>query len=454
MTLTNARAGLETLREHRGSFGSLDLQTGTAALGGELARMGLAAAIEHGSPSVIFRWLERSRAQAFRFPPVRPGSDEETTAAVAELRQLSVQVRTGELAGRRESGARRRCAELERTIRAKGWLEDGAGEYQAEAGFAEVRAGLAAAGSVLVSFLTDHDRLRALVVSAKAARLVELGALSTVVESAARLHGDLDALCGRRLPAGLERVVRDSLARQLEVLTEQLLAPLRSLLGDADVVVVPTGALSTLPWGLLPDLRGRPVTVTPSATAWLTAHRHPAGPPGTQLLVAGPNLEHADKELAQLAEIYPESTVLGGTGATVAATLDGIRGRTIVHVAAHGHHERENVLFSRLDLADGPLMAYDIHQLGAAPDHVVLSSCDVGRAEVRTGDEILGFTAALLYSGSRTVVSSVARVDDHAAVGVMAAYHRSIHSGQSPARALADASLTAPLMPLVCFGYG
>ncbi len=38
-----------------------------------------------------------------------------------------------------------------------------------------------------------------------------------------------------------------------------------------------------------------------------------------------------------------------------------------------------------LDLADGPLMAYDIQQLTAAPRHVVLSSCDVGRTVVRPG---------------------------------------------------------------------
>jgi CHAT domain-containing protein len=82
----------------------------------------------------------------------------------------------------------------------------------------------------------------------------------------------------------------------------------------------------------------------------------------------------------------------------------------------------------------------------------VLSSCDVGQTVVRNGDEILGFTAALLYSGTRTVVSSVASVDDDAAVGVMAAYHRGLVNGQRPARALADATATQPMMPFVCFG--
>ncbi len=94
----------------------------------------------------------------------------------------------------------------------------------------------------------------------------------------------------------------------------------------------------------------------------------------------------------------------------MSATLQALDGAPLAHLAAHGHHDRENFLFSRLDLADGPLMAYDIQQLTAAPRHVILSACDVGRTVVRPGEEILGFTAALLYIGTATVISSVTRV--------------------------------------------
>jgi CHAT domain-containing protein len=163
---------------------------------------------------------------------------------------------------------------------------------------------------------------------------------------------------------------------------------------------------------------------------------------------------YADPEITAIAKLYPDSTVLTGVRATVAAALPALAGRTVAHVAAHGHHDQENVLFSRLDLADGPLMAYDIQQLGAAPDHVVLSSCDVGRMVVRTGDEILGFTAALLYSGTRTVVSSVARVPDDAVTDVMYAYHRALSNGVPSPRALADCTADGSLIPFVCFGAG
>ncbi|RKT54831.1 CHAT domain-containing protein [Saccharothrix australiensis] len=452
-TFAEARAGLALLREHRGRFGSLDLQTGTTSLGGELARAGLAAALENGRPEVVYRWLERSRAQAFRFPPVRTPADEHTVDAVAELRQLAREARAAELKGSQDTDALRRARQLEREIRAKGWRTDGVGGRSAEVGFGEVKAELADADSVLVSFLVDGGRLLAQVVGDRRADLLGLGGTAAVFEAIARLRSDLDAACGRRLHPALEQVIHTSIRRQLGVLSEHLLDPLLPAIGDHNVVLVPTGALSAMPWGLLDALRGRPVTVTPSPSAWVSAKRttRPAGP---VLLVGGPNLKHSSDEVRRLARIYPDSTVLDGDDATVDNALAAVNRSSLAHFASHGHHEQENVLFSRLDLVDGPLMAHDVHQLAAVPDHVVLSSCDIGQAVVRAGDEILGFTAALLYSGSRTVVSSVARVDDEAAVEVMTAYHRALARGVPPGEALADATRSEPLMPFVCHGWG
>jgi hypothetical protein len=454
-TFANARAGLNRLSAHRVQFGSLDMQTGAASLGEELARAGLAAALETADPTVVFRWLERSRAKAFQASPVRTPADERTLDAVAELRHLAHEARTAELAGRSAAQARRRCLALERKIRARDWQTGGGGGYHAGAAIPDVAAELSAAGSVMISFLPGKDRLKALVAAQDRLTLIDLGEPATIAEAQARLHSDLDTLCGRRLPHTIDQVVRASLRWQLAVLTDQLLAPLTSTIGDLDVVIVPSGTLSAVPWGLLPPLRGRPVTVAPSPSAWYSARLGAVqdGPPsGKALIVAGPALDHASDEADRVSVIYPECTLLSGREATVGSTLGALGNAPIAHFAAHGHHEPENVLFSRLDLVDGPLMAYDVHQLAAAPRHAVLSACDVGRSVVRTGDEILGFTAALLYCGSRTVVSSVARVDDRAAVDVMCAYHRALARGVPASRALADATQGESLIPFVCFG--
>src|ERR1700677_362462 len=157
-----------------------------------------------------------------------------------------------------------------------------------------------------------------------------------------------------------------------------------------------------------------------------------------------------------VAKLYPGCRPLLAEKTTVGAVLQALDGVPVAHLATHGHHDREKALFSRLDLADGPLMAYDIQRLAAAPRHVVLSSCDAGRTVMRPGEETLGFTAALLYTGTATVISSVTRVADETAAAVMTSYHRLLTAGTAPApaAALAQAALTEQFSPFVCFGSG
>jgi tetratricopeptide (TPR) repeat protein len=452
------RAGLALVHARRGRLGSIDLQTGTAALGADLAAGGLRLALDRGSAPLVFAWLERSRAQAFLVRPVRPPADPRAAAALAELRQLSRLIRNAELTGHRDPAVVARHAQLQREIREHSWQIGGFGETIPQASLGEVRTALAESGQQLVAVLARGRQLHAVLLGGGPARLVRLGDTETVTEAARRLSADLDTIAGRRPPARLAAVISQSIRQQTAVLSAQLIDPLRRWLGGDGVVLVVGGALAGIPWSLLPGLCGRPVTVCPSASAWLAAWRRgQAATPGTAhppVLVAGPDLQHAPTEVAEIAKIYPGCQPLVAGKATVAATLRSLDGAPIAHLAAHGHHDRENVLFSRLDLADGPLMAYDIERLAAAPRQVILSACDVGRTVVRPGDEVLGFTAALLYAGTATVISSVTRVSDDAAVAVMTAYHRALRAGARPAAALAEAAGAEPLSPFVCFGSG
>ena len=457
--LTELRNGLALLRAHRGRLGSVDLQTGAAALGADLAAAGLRQALDRGSARLVFGWLERSRAQAFRARPVRPPADARTAEIVAELRQLGYLIRSAELNGTRDPAAIARRARLQREVRELSWQAVGRGEATGRAGVDQVSAALGASGQRLVSILARDGELSAVVLTGKSVHLIRLGDFTAAAEAARRLGADLDTLAEGRLPARLEAVVTDSVRHQTEVLTAEVVAPVRRLLGDAGLVIVPVGPLACVPWNLLPELRGRPVTVCPSASSWLAAwRRRPASEPVPDrmppLLVAGPGLTQAAVEVAAIARIYPGARPLLGESASVSATLLGLDGCPLAHLAAHGHDERENFLFSRLDLADGPLMAYDVQQLAAPPGQVILSACDVGRSVVRPGEELLGFTAALLYIGTATVISSVARVADDAAVGIMTAYHERLSTGARPAVALAEAAAADPFSPFVCFGSG
>ncbi|MFG1706271.1 CHAT domain-containing protein [Nonomuraea sp. M3C6] len=456
--LRRVRSGLALIHSHRGTLGSLDMLTGVTALGADLAACGLATALAGGSARHVFAWSERCRAQAFRYRPPHAPEDERTAEALAELRQLAQRMHADEAAGQRRPELRRRCLELEQLIRERGWQLPGVGAGLALASTSAVEAALAADDYAMVSLLNVDGTLLALTLGRGRCRLYELSAYEPVAEAARRLAGDLNAQAGRILRPAMKAVIEASVRRQLGIIADAVIAPLtQALSGVRGIVLVPTMALSAVPWGLLPELRGRPLVVVPSALVWLSARRarspyEPDG--GSSVLVAGPDLDHAETEIERLGAVHPKAKRLRGGLATVSATLEALDGASFAHFAAHGHHERENVLFSRLDLADGPLMAYDLERLGQAPGHVVLSACDVGQAVVRAGDELLGFTAALLYLGTSTVISSLTRVPDQVAEQIMMAYHRDVARGASPADALASASADEPAATFVCFGAG
>jgi tetratricopeptide (TPR) repeat protein len=451
-------AGMAALHRHRSQLGCLDMQTGAAVHGQDLARAGLAAALASGSPAAVYRWSERARAQALLLPRVRPPDDPVAAAALEELRQVRYTLRAAELVGRPADSLRSRVAALQRIVREHSWSTPGdrtAGRPTLVS-FAEVKDQLA--DRAMVTYLRDGAALRALVVVGGSASLLPMGGYAAAEEAVLRLRADLDAQAGRMMPSQLAGAVATATRRDAGRLAATVLDPLLGLVGDRDLVVVPTGILMTVPWSVLPGCVGRPVTVAPSATTWLGAVRRlgaggPGGRTGT-LLVAGPGNARGEAEVRTIAALLPRARVLTGADATPAATLAMLDGVAVGHFAAHGRLQSENALFSTLELAEGPLLGYDLRRVAGTPPMVVLSSCDLGLTDVRPGDENLGMVTALLSAGSATVVASVGRVADEAAMTVMVGYHRAIAAGQAPAAALASAVPPDLLAGFVCFGAG
>jgi CHAT domain-containing protein len=203
-----------------------------------------------------------------------------------------------------------------------------------------------------------------------------------------------------------------------------------------------------VPWAALLSLRGRPVTVVASATAWLAAPGAPGR--GRSVLVAGPGLAHADAEVTELARHYPAATVLRGAAARVDAVRDALDGAGLAHLATHGTFRDGNALLSSLALADGPLTAYDLETLRTPPRLVVLSACDAGRA----GEAPLGLPGVLLAFGTATVIASVTPVRDADARDFMVAVHDRLARGVPPAQALAAVPRSPGVLGFTCFGTG
>jgi CHAT domain-containing protein len=92
------------------------------------------------------------------------------------------------------------------------------------------------------------------------------------------------------------------------------------------------------------------------------------------------------------------------------------------------------------DAEDGLLTAEDVSGLDLlATELVVLSACDTGLGEVRTGEGVFGLQRAFTLAGAKTLVMSLWSVPDEQTRELMEDFYRRILTGQPRADALRDA---------------
>jgi tetratricopeptide (TPR) repeat protein len=430
------RTGLRIVDEHRATLGATDVLAHTAAQRTELAQLGLRIALNHRSARTVFEWAERGRASLFLIRQVRPPDDPILSAALAELRLAVMEAAELRGAGRNPARALARQIALERQIRNYCRRQPGQAELSDPTPLDALvdRLGDAA----LLEFAELDGELYAVSLVGGRARLHHLGTAAPVYELLDRVPFALHRLARHRSTAAgrtaAVAMLRDAAAR----LDARLLHPIARQLGDAPLVLVPTGRLQSLPWSILPTCAGRPVTIAPSATSWYLARTRTYPATGGVAVVAGPQLPGARSEAETVAAIYATVPLVGGS-ATAEATAAALIKADLAHLAMHGRLSADNPLFSSLLLADGPLMVYDLEQLPRVPPTVVLAACDSGRHVVYAGDELLGLAATFLAKGAQQLVASVVPVPDAATAPLMVAFHQRLAAGQAPATALAAA---------------
>jgi CHAT domain-containing protein/tetratricopeptide (TPR) repeat protein len=449
--LTEINVALAELDKVRDRMGGLELVSGTAAHGQELGDLAIRLVLAGANPKRLFDWLERTRAQTYRYEPVAGGDDPELAERVAEVRSLTQSIHQAQHDGHPTAALISRRNERLREAHRLGWHTGRWGKPRPVAGLAEV--GKQLKDRALVSFAASEDALVAVVLVDGEVCMVRLGSATRAAEQARMLNADLNALAPDHLPPALVQVVSASARKQADLIDQQIVQPLGQLIGDRDLVIVPTGALYAVPWGVLPSLLSRPTVVAPSATAWLAAEQAGSRRGGRTVLVRAPGLPAAVGEIDKLGAHHSTAKLISGERATVAAVLKALDGAKLAHIAAHGAHEPENALFSKLELADGALFAHEMAGLSKPPRQVVLAACELALNRIRPGDEALGFASALLAIGSQTVIAPLSRVGDQAAAAAMDDYHRGLAAGAKPAVALADAIAIDPLRrPFVCLG--
>ncbi len=430
------RSGVDVLAAFRNGLGAIELRAHASGHAEELAATGMRLALASKEPASVLGWAERHRAGSLRIRPVRPPDDTGLARDLAELRHVVAQQETGD-----QRKLLRRQAELENAIKARARHATGVHTTDPLPSTADLTKALHT--NTLIEYVESGAHFHAVVLTDGRLTLHDLGPTAPITKDIEALRFGLTHLAHRMgspraLAAISERV--EQAARNLK----------KALLTTTDrpLVIVPTGALHALPYAAITT---NPVTVAPSAALWLraaTAKRKHEG----HVFAAGPGLEHAVSEVTTLQRRYPGAVRFTGNRAKATKVLEALDGAELAHIAAHGKFRADNPLFSRLELADGPLTVYDLERLKTPPRHVVLSACELGSSGVKPGDELLGLAAALLALGTQTLVASLVPVPDEASKRLMLRYHQHLKKGHDPAEALAKARSSWVDVVFQCYG--
>ncbi len=436
-----ARAWSLTERQ-RCLVGAAELRAMVSGHSAGIVELALEQAAAHRSAPRVLLWAERGRAATLRFPPALPPDDPQLAGALGHLRLAAHADVGSRLTGHVDRAAATDRARSEQAIVRLTRQSTGSASSLAPVGAADVRD--RADGAAFVEYVVIKGDLVAVVVGRRRSSLVPLGPLAAVTSDISRLEFVLRRMAsgfggGRGIVEGRGASTTSSLAAAALDVQRRLLDPVRSLLGDEDVVLSPTGPLWRIPWSTLPHLRGRPVSLAPSATLWCRARdrRMPARP--RVLAVAGPRLAAAQAEVEAVRSAYSGVVTLQGADADAASVTRELRLADVAHLAVHGTLRADNPLFSTLELADGPLTGYDLERLSPMPHTMILPACHSGEGRALAPDEVLGLAWTLLGAGASSVVATLTAVPDAPTADLMSRLHRALSTGASPATALAGA---------------
>ncbi|MGC9439688.1 CHAT domain-containing protein [Streptomyces sp. WG5] len=298
--LEACRRGLDVLDDHRMTLGASELRARATAQGAELAALAQRASLVSGGPRRLLVWSERWRATVLSAPPTRPPADPALLSGMTAFREIAARAEEARTDGGRPAPAlEREQRRLEREIRSR--TLHMRGEAPGDGDRFDVGRLLARLGDdvLLVELAVLDGRVHVLLCGRGRVRRFEAGLLADAEREAEHVQAGLRRLAHPGAEARLP-LVEAAGAR----LQELLLGPAAAHLGSGPVVVVPPGRLHRVPWALLPALRERVLSVSPSASSWLRAKETVPPSGGRQILVRGPGLASGGAEVPELADRY------------------------------------------------------------------------------------------------------------------------------------------------------
>ena len=268
--------------------------------------------------------------------------------------------------------------------------------------------------------------------------------------------------------------------RPFSHLYEQLFAPIRDFIPeDAALVVIPQGALTLFPFGLLLEAEHPPYDYATApylfrhfrVTTELAAGLLLEGPlpfePTLSMLALGRSRfgglrpaafrDRAAPRLPDLPAVEEEVHLIhrqiGGLealneAATEPFLYEHLGQARLLHLASHAFVDPVLPLYSRVVLwgtpegeDDGTLYLYELQGRPMAPELVVLSGCSTARGLNRVGEGMMGLQYAFRAAGAPGVLATLWQVDDQATVDLMEQFYVHLRRGLPKDEALREAQL-------------
>ncbi len=267
---------------------------------------------------------------------------------------------------------------------------------------------------------------------------------------------------------------------------EKIFAPLESYIGDKEVIVIPDGAISYVPFEAMltravdpekPDYYSVPFLIydhafSTSYSSTLHFSEMPRHKDALQEILAfapsygnltsyNPGFELLRQsdldELVRIPGVKQEvekiskemkCKVFQDVNATETNFKNNASGYKILHLAMHTILDDDNPLYSKLaftqgvdTINDGFLHTYEIYDLKLNANLAVLSSCGSGYGRFQEGEGMQSLARGFTYAGCPSILMTLWEVADQSTVSVMDRFYYYLGHGQSKSEALRNSKL-------------
>jgi CHAT domain-containing protein len=265
---------------------------------------------------------------------------------------------------------------------------------------------------------------------------------------------ELTALC-HEFRANLEKRSTDEYLEQADVLYADLIKPLEGLLAEHHIdtlVFIPDGALRTVPMAALRDgnqflVQKYAIAVTPGLTLMQAKPLHEghvdlimnALSKGVQ---GYPPLDHVPEEAKNVTAMYGGKELMDGefNGKNFRHEFAGDTDYSIVHIASHGHFDRDSrktfvlTFDSRVGLDDLEQLLRPSEIRDKPVELLTLSACETAAGDDRAA---LGLAGVAIKAGARSAFASLWCVNDEASSILVSDFYAGLKATPSITKAQA-----------------